>query len=184
MYVGYARVSTQDQTLDLQKDALEAAGCDRIYEDLGVSGSQAERPGLTQALEYVREGDTLVIWRLDRLGRNLKHLISTVEALKERGVHFVSLKESIDTSTATGRLVFHIFCSLAEFERDLTRERVQAGLVAARARGRLGGRPAALSEEQIKVGVALAKDRSLSVKAICEQLGCSRSTYYRQIASR
>src|SRR6476661_2286544 len=148
MLVGYARVSTTEQTLDLQKDALEQIGCTKIYSDV-VSGAKAERKGLQEALEYVREGDTLVVWRLDRLGRSLKHLIETVTKLKEQNIAFQSLTESINTVTATGQLIFHIFGALAEFERNLIRERTIAGLEAARARGRLGGRP--------KLGVSSTK---------------------------
>src|SRR5213592_2286566 len=140
MLVGYARVSTSEQTLDLQKDALEKIGCTKIYSDV-VSGAKAERKGLQEALEYVRQGDALVVWRLDRLGRSLKHLIETVTALKQQGIAFKSMTEHIDTSTATGQLVFHLFGALAEFERNLITERTLAGLEAARARGRKGGRP-------------------------------------------
>jgi DNA invertase Pin-like site-specific DNA recombinase len=140
MLVGYARVSTADQTLDLQKDALEKAGCDRIFTDT-ASGAKAERIGLDEAINYVRKGDTLVVWRLDRLGRSLPHLIETITGLNNRGIGFKSITESIDTTTSGGKLIFHIFGALAEFERDIIRERTQAGLTAARARGRKGGRP-------------------------------------------
>jgi len=142
MLIGYARVSTNEQNLDLQRDALLKAGVTAkdIYTDK-ITGVKAERPGLTTALSHLREGDTLVVWRLDRLGRSLKHLIETVTTLKERGVSFKSLTENIDTSTATGNLVFQIFGALAEFERNLIKERTVAGLDAARARGRKGGRP-------------------------------------------
>src|SRR5438067_2871497 len=139
MLIGYARVSTQDQTLNLQKDALEKLGCNKIFTDTS-SGTKAERKGLEEALEYVREGDTLVVWRLDRLGRSLKHLIETVTALQGQGVAFQSITENINTTTATGQLVFHIFGALAEFERNLIKERTIAGVSAARARGRKGGR--------------------------------------------
>src|SRR5207248_9019601 len=140
MLIGYARVSTHDQTLDLQQDALEKAGCGKIFTDT-ASGAKAERKGLEEALAYVREGDTLVVWRLDRLGRSLKHLLETITTLNTRKIGFKSLTESIDTTTSNGRLIFNIFASLAEFERDLIRERTKAGLQAARARGRVGGRP-------------------------------------------
>ena len=140
MLVGYARVSTTDQNLDLQKDALRAAGCERLFTDM-ASGAKAERPGLAQALRECRPGDTLVVWKLDRLGRSLPHLVETVRELLEREVGFKSLQESIDTTTSGGKLIFHLFASLAEFERDLIRERTNAGLAAARARGRRGGRP-------------------------------------------
>ena len=135
MLIGYARISTQEQTLNLQQDALHNAGCDRIFTDT-ASGAQAERKGLEQALSYVRKGDTLVVWRLDRLGRSLPHLITTMTALEERGIGFKSLTENIDTTTSGGKLIFHIFGALAEFERNLIRERTQAGLTAARARGK------------------------------------------------
>ncbi len=149
--VGYARVSTADQNLDLQVDALDRAGCVRAFTDT-ASGSLAERPQLDAALDYLRRGDTLVVWRLDRLGRSLRHLVETVTALQERGVGFRSIQESIDTTTSGGRLVFHVFCALAEFERDLIRERTHAGLAAARARGRLGGRKPALTPQKAAVG--------------------------------
>src|SRR5690348_6581068 len=145
--VGYARVSTGEQTLDLQLDALAAAGCDRVFQDT-ASGAKAERPGLARALDFLRPGDTLVVWRLDRLGRSLQHLIQTLTALDQRGVGFKSLTESIDTTTPGGKLVFHIFGALAEFERDLIRERTQAGLAAARARGRTGGHPRVAASAQ------------------------------------
>jgi len=140
MLIGYARVSTLDQTLALQQDALTAAGCEQLYTDT-VSGSVTDRPGLTQALSHLRAGDTLVVWRLDRLGRSLGHLIDTIRHLESRGVHVKSLQEQLDTTTSGGKLVFHVFEALAEFERDLIRERTYAGLAAARARGRVGGRP-------------------------------------------
>src|SRR6184192_924840 len=142
MLIGYARVSTQDQTLDLQKDALEKIGCTKIFTDT-ASGATTERSGLTEALNYVREGDSLVVWRLDRLGRSLKHLIETITNLNKRMIGFQSITENIDTTTSGGKLIFHIFGALAEFERDIIRERTKAGLAAARARGRLGGRPKA-----------------------------------------
>src|ERR687886_369011 len=140
MNIGYARVSTQEQTLNLQKDALQKAGCSRIFTDT-ISGAITERKGLDEALQFLREGDTLVVWRLDRLGRSLKHLIETIAALQREQIAFKSMTENIDTSTATGQLVFHIFGALAEFERNLIRERTMAGLGAARTRGRKGGRP-------------------------------------------
>ena len=140
MLIGYARVSTQDQTLHLQMDALEKIGCTKIFTDT-ISGSATQRLGLDEALDYVREGDTLVVWKLDRLGRSLKHLIETIATLNNRKIGFKSITENIDTTTSGGKLVFHIFGALAEFERNLIRERTLAGLEAARARGRLGGRP-------------------------------------------
>lgn len=140
MLIGYARVSTTDQTLDLQKDALDKAGCSRIFTDT-ASGAKAERTGLDAAFSHIRTGDTLVVWRLDRLGRSLKHLIETITSLNNQGIGFKSITEAIDTTTSGGKLIFHIFGALAEFERDIIRERTQAGLNAARARGRKGGRP-------------------------------------------
>jgi DNA invertase Pin-like site-specific DNA recombinase len=177
MLIGYARISTTDQTLALQQDALTAAGCDRIFTDT-ASGSRADRPGLAEALSYVRTGDTLVVWRLDRLGRSLGHLIETVRDLHERGVHFRSLQEQLDTGTSAGKLVFHVFGALAEFERDLIRERTMAGLAAARARGRRGGRPS-LSEQKARLLRTLAGDKQNRVLDICKTLGISRATFYR-----
>src|SRR3954467_15934703 len=178
MLIGYARISTLDQTLALQQDALTQAGCEQLYTDT-LSGSVTERPGLTQALSHLRAGDTLVVWRLDRLGRSLAHLIETVRDLQERGIGFRSLQEQIDTTTSGGKLIFHVFGALAEFERDLIRERTHAGLQAARARGRLFGRPKVLSPQQVKQLQTLAKDERNTVAEICETLGISRATYYR-----
>jgi DNA invertase Pin-like site-specific DNA recombinase len=143
MLIGYARVSTHVQSLSLQLDALKKARCQKVFDDK-VSGARSERPGLEATLEYVREGDTLLVWRLDRLGRSLKDLIEIIGGLEKRGIGFRSLQESIDTTTSRGRLIFHVFGALAEFERNLIRERTRAGLEAARARGRKGGRPRAL----------------------------------------
>ena len=156
MLIGYARVSTTDQNLDLQRDALHAAGCERILTDT-ASGVKAERPGLLQALRECRAGDTLTVWKLDRLGRSLPHLVETVRDLEQRGVGFKSLQESIDTTTSGGKLIFHIFASLAEFERDIIRERTNAGLAAARARGRKGGRPPSVDPAKVKAALALKK---------------------------
>lgn len=139
--IGYARVSTQDQTLALQHDALRAAGCEVLFEDHGISGAAKERPGLAAAIEALRSGDTLVVWRLDRLGRSLRHLIETLTALSDEGIGFYSIQDAIDTTTAGGRLVFHIMGALAEFERDLISERTKAGMAAAKARGVHVGRP-------------------------------------------
>lgn len=180
MLVGYCRVSTDDQVLDLQKDALVQAGCEKIFEDT-CSGAKSDRPGLSTALEYVRAGDVLVVWRLDRLGRSLKHLIETVESLGDRQVGFRSLSESIDTTNAGGRLVFHLFGAMAEFERALIRERTMAGLASARARGRLGGRPKALTAKQIAIAKTLAADPNQSIQELCEHLGIGRTTYYRHV---
>jgi DNA invertase Pin-like site-specific DNA recombinase len=180
MLIGYARVSTLDQTLALQQDALTVAGCEQLYTDT-VSGSLTERPGLTQALSHLRAGDTLVVWRLDRLGRSLPHLIETVSALVHRGVGFRSLQEQIDTTTSGGKLVFHVFGALAEFERDLIRERTHAGLAAARARGRLFGRPKALSPRKVEQLQTLATNERTTVGEICHTLGISRATFYRYL---
>src|SRR3954471_18690485 len=180
MLIGYARVSTLDQTLALQQDALTVAGCEQLYTDT-VSGSVTERPGLTQALSHLRAGDTLVVWRLDRLGRSLAHLIETVGQLQERGIGFRSLQEQLDTTTSGGKFVFHVFGALAEFERNLIRERTHAGLAAARARGRLFGRPKVLSLQQVKQLQTLAKDERNTVTEICQTLKISRATYYRHV---
>ena len=177
MKVGYARVSTHEQNLSLQKDALKQAGCGKIFNDQ-ISGAKAKRPGLQEAKAYVRQGDTLVVWRLDRLGRSLKHLIETVTALEERGVGFQSLQESIDTTTSGGRLVFHIFGALAEFERNLIQERTRAGLAAARARGRQGGRPKALDAKKQALLYKLYDEQQHTIKEICGVLDISRSTLY------
>src|ERR671927_1658755 len=179
MYIGYARVSTEDQNLDLQRDALEKAGCELIFDDM-VSGTKARRPGLEKALSHLRRGDTLVVWRLDRLlGRSLRHLIDTVTELQDKGIEFKSLQESIDTTTSGGKLVFHIFGALAEFEREIIRERTQAGLQSARSRGRIGGRPKTLSVRQVSMLRNMAADTSLTVADICETLGIGRTTFYR-----
>jgi DNA invertase Pin-like site-specific DNA recombinase len=183
MLIGYARVSTLDQTLALQQDALTTAGCEKIFTDT-ASGSLTDRPGLVEALNFGRPGDTLVVWRLDRLGRSLRHLIDTVNTLNERGVHFRSLQEQLDTSTSGGRLVFHIFGALAEFERDLIRERTQAGLAAARVRGKVGGRPRAEAfntPQKVQMANALYQDKRNSVADICRTLRVSRTTLYRYI---
>jgi DNA invertase Pin-like site-specific DNA recombinase len=182
MLVGYARVSTTDQNLDLQKDALLAAGCGRIFTDT-ASGAQSQRPGLADALQCCRPGDTLVVWKLDRLGRSLSHLVETVRGFVARDIGFKSLQESIDTTTSGGKLVFHLFASLAEFERDIIRDRTKAGLSAARTRGRRGGRPAGVDERKKKAALALKKDPGRSVKEICGIVGISRNTYYKYTRS-
>ena len=184
MRVGYARTSTIDQKLDLQIDALKQVGCEKIFTDHGVSGSTSVRPGLDEVLDYTRKGDTLVIWKLDRLGRSLSHLLEVVEGLKERGVQFASVHDGFDTSTAAGKMFFSLMGAMAEYERNLITERTMAGLASARARGRTGGRPKALEESQIKVAISLAHADEMTVKEICEQVGCSRSTYYRQVAPK
>jgi DNA invertase Pin-like site-specific DNA recombinase len=177
MHIGYARVSTHDQNLHLQQDALRAAGCEKIFVD-EVSGTLKERPGLTKTLEVLRKGDTLVVWRLDRLGRSLKDLIGWVHTLETQGIEFKSLQEAIDTSSPSGKLTFHLFAALAEFERNLIRERTQAGLQAARIRGRNGGRPKALDKDKRALVVELYNGKKTSLKKICEMLGISKPTLY------
>lgn len=180
MLIGYARISTNDQNLNLQRDALKAAGCSQICEDT-ASGASVARPGLEKALGMLREGDTLVVWKLDRLGRSLKHLIESVQALDSRGVGFKSLQDNIDTATPGGKLLFHILGSLAEFERDLIRERTKAGLAAARARGRKGGRPPGGFDKRREAALALRQDPRRSVQEICEILHISQATFYRYV---
>lgn len=180
MLIGYARVSTADQTLALQQDALQKAGCNKIFTDT-ISGATTERTGLEQALEFARDGDTLIVWRLDRLGRSLKHLIETITALQKRNIGFKSITENIDTTTSGGKLIFHIFGALAEFERDIIKERTLAGLQAARARGRLGGRPKALNDKKAAIAQQLYKDKSHTIADICKTLNISRATLYRCI---
>ena len=182
MQIGYARVSTQEQTLNLQQDALTQAGCEQVFTDT-VSGSQDDRPGLSDALSHLRPGDTLVVWRLDRLGRSLRHLIETVTELAQRGIGFRSLTEQIDTTTPGGKLVFHVFGALAEFERDLIRERTQAGLQAARARGRVGGRPKALDPKKVELLQRLYADPANAIDDICRTLRISRTTLYRNVTA-
>ena len=178
MLIGYARVSTDDQHLHLQRDALQQAGCVRIYEDC-LGGAKAARPGLRTAVEEAaRAGDVLVVWRLDRLGRSLKDLIQIMETLEARGIGLQSLQESLATTSSSGKLIFHLFGALAEFERSLVRERTQAGLKAARARGRLGGRPKALDAAQRTLAVRLYHERRQSVGEICHLLGISKPTLY------
>jgi len=190
MYIGYARVSTDDQNLALQEDALKEAGCERIFYDK-ISGAKSERPGLQEALGFLRDGeDVLVVWRLDRLGRSLKDLIELVNHLEERKIGFKSLQDPVDTTSPGGMLVFHIFGALAEFERNLIRERTKAGLAAARARGKKGGRRRALNEEQIQRLYQLYDDtdtdghKKYTIKEICEMMGVSRSTLYSYLGER
>src|SRR4051812_45596902 len=173
-HIGYARVSTADQSADLQSDALEQAGCSRIFTDT-ASGALVARPQLDAALDFLREGDTLVVWRLDRLARSLKHLMDLVALLDEKGVGFKSLQENIDTTTPSGRLFFHLFGAFAQFERDLIRERTAAGLAAARARGRVGGRKPALSPKQVEVARSLYAGREHTVSEIAKIVGVSRA---------
>jgi DNA invertase Pin-like site-specific DNA recombinase len=178
--LGPARVSTLEQNADLQADALTAAGCWRVFTD-HVSGARAERPELGRVLEQLRDGDTLVVWRLDRLGRSLRHLIDVVADLSARGAGFWSVSESIDTTTSGGRLIFHVFGALAEFERDLIRERTLAGLQAARRRGRAGGRPALMTKDKTTTAQRMYDQQELTVEQIARALGVSRSTIYRAL---
>lgn len=180
MLVGYARVSTTDQRTELQLDALQAVGCARIFVEK-ASGAHRERPELKLALDYVRTGDSIVVWKLDRLARSLRQLIETVEDLDRRGVGFRSLTEAIDSSTPSGRLVFHLFAALAEFERSIIRERTMAGLEAARLRGRKGGRPPALSAQDLSVARTLLKEGSLTVVEVASRVGVTPSTLYRYL---
>ena len=183
MNIGYARVSTHEQTLDLQKDALEKIGCSKIFTDT-ASGAKEERKGLEEAFAYVREGDTLVVWKLDRLGRSLKHLIETITALNNRNIGFKSLTENIDTTTSGGKLIFHIFGALAEFERDIIRERTKAGLQADRARGRVGGRRKVLDAKKITLLQKLYEDKTTSIQDICTMLHIGRTTFYRYLKTK
>jgi len=178
--VGYARVSTRDQTVALQLDALNTAGCARMFEET-ASGAQRDRPQLAAALDYMRAGDTLVVWKLDRLARSTKQLIETVEELARRGIGFRCLTQDIDTTTADGRLVFTIFSAIAEFEREIIRERTRAGLDTARARGRRGGRPPALKARDLKEARALLSDPEITVEEVAARLGVSSSTLYRHL---
>ena len=181
MLIGYARISTDDQHLDLQRDALAKAGCERLFEDT-ASGAKAERPGLTSLLSNLRANDTVVIWRLDRLGRSLKDMIHLVEQLDTAGVGLRSVQENIDTTSIGGRLVFHLFSALAEFERNLIRERTRAGLTAARARGRKGGRKKRLDPAKREVALQLYHERQHTVEEICRMMGVGRSTLYNYLA--
>lgn len=186
MLIGYARVSTQDQTLHLQQDALEKIGCAKIFTDT-ASGAAAERRGLEGALQFVRESDALVVWRLDRLGRSLKHLIDVTYLLQQRKVGFRSITENTDTTISGGKLIFHVFGALAEFERDLIRERMQAGLQADRARGRIGGRPRISSLDtpgKVSIAQSLYDDKQNTIADICKTLNISRATLYRYVHVR
>ena len=182
MLVGYARVSTQDQKLELQRDALKEAKCERIFEDK-ASGAKAARPGLTEALAFMRPGDTLVIWKLSHLGRSMKQLIETVQAMQDKGIELKSLNGSIDTRTPTGKLLFHIVAAFAQFERDNMIENTKAGLEAARARGKKGGRKPVLEGKKLSQALVLRTDPTLAVDDICKTLGISRATFYRYTKS-
>ena len=177
MLIGYARISTNDQNPDMQRDALKRAGCENVFMEQ-MSGGLDSRHELDRTMKTLSKGDTLVVWRLDRLGRSLKHLIELTTELEERGIGLRSLTEAIDTTTASGKLTFHIFGALAEFERNLIRERTQAGLAAAKARGRKGGRPPALDDEQREEAIMLYSAKQHSVKEICQMMGISKPTLY------
>jgi DNA invertase Pin-like site-specific DNA recombinase len=180
MQIGYARVSTDDQNLPLQEDALTEAGWEQIYKDT-ISGAKTKRVGLSDASAYAREGDTIVVWRLDRLSRSLKDLIEIAAVLETKGIGLKSLHEAIDTNSSSGKLIFHIFGALAEFERNLIRERTYAGLAAARARGRTGGRPVALSDAKKALAIKLYKAKELTVQEVCEAVGISKPTLYKYV---
>jgi DNA invertase Pin-like site-specific DNA recombinase len=177
MLIGYARVSTTDQTLDPQTDVLKSAGCEKIFTDI-ASGVKTERPGLNQAIEFCRPNDILVVWKLDRMGRSISHLIKTIRTLEQNRIGFQSLTEKIDTTTAGGRLIFHLFGALAEFERELIKERVQSGLKSARARGRKGGRPPVPEKAKTMIK-ALMTDNTLSISRICTRIGIGKSTFFK-----
>jgi DNA invertase Pin-like site-specific DNA recombinase len=178
--LGYARVSTTDQQPHLQVDALEQAGCYRVFTET-ASGARTDRPTLEQLLDQLRPGDTLVVWKLDRLGRSLRHLVDTVTSLADHGIGFRSLQEAIDTTTPGGKLVFHVFAALAEFERDLIRERTTAGLAAARARGRHGGRPSVLTGHKLQVAQEMYRSGQYTLTEIAKTLGVSRASIYRHL---
>lgn len=184
MLIGYARVSTEDQNLVLQRDALLKAGVekDRIYEE-HISGAKAKRPELMACLRSLREGDVLAVWKLDRLGRSLPDLIRIITDLSDRKIGFKSLTEQIDTTTAGGRLIFHVFGAVAQFERDLVSERTKAGLAAARARGKRGGRPAKLKPKDVRMILQLLKDKTVTATDIAKRFGVSRATVQRSLAS-
>ena len=186
MKIGYARVSTKDQNLDLQKDALKKAGCKKIYSEQ-VSGAKIERKQLDELIKQVRKGDMIIVWKLDRLGRSLRDLVNLISKFQEIEVGFKSLQDNIDTTTPTGKLTFHLFAALAEFERDIISERTKAGLASARARGRKGGRPKGLSKQaqnKARLAESLYKEKELSIKEICDYLSISKPTFYRYLRHR
>lgn len=183
MLIGYARISTADQNLNLQEDALTQAGCGRVFSDV-ASGAASDRTGLKAALEFLREGDVLVVWRLDRLGRSLQHLLETVNALEARKIGFKSLSESLDTTSSGGKFFFQVFGALSEFERNLIRERTHAGLKAARARGRLGGRPKSLDPQKEALARKLYDERAHTVKEIASMVGISKPGLYHYLKGR
>jgi DNA invertase Pin-like site-specific DNA recombinase len=180
MLVGYARVSTQDQSPQLQLDALGGAGCERIFSE-HVSGARADRPELKAALDFARNGDTVVVWKLDRLARSTRQLIETVDMLDERGIGLRSLTEAIDTTSAGGKLIFHIFAALGEFERSLIIERTRAGLDSARKMGRVGGRPRSLSDQDVEVARAMLASPVITVEEVARRLNVSTATLYRHL---
>lgn len=177
MKIGYVRVSTEDQSGDLQRDALAAAGCEKFFSDV-ASGAKTERDGLSDAIAFARPGDALVVWKLDRLGRSVKHLLDLAQQFKDKGIELISLQDKIDTTTATGKMVFTVLGAIAEFELDLIRERTRAGLTAARARGRKGGRPA-LAPEKIQMIKTMFQDKNLSPDDIAQALGVHRATVFK-----
>lgn len=181
MIVGYARVSTLEQDTALQLDSLDSVGCERVYQE-SCSGASKDRPELARCLEVLRAGDTLVVWRLDRLGRSLKELVSIISDLEENGIHFRSINEAIDTSSAGGKLVFHIFAALSEFERSLIQERTKAGLAAARARGRKGGRPQKMSKSDVKKAKAMLSDPNITKTETAKHFGVTRATLNKALA--
>lgn len=186
MKIGYARVSTKDQSLNLQKDALKKAGCQKIYSEQ-ISGTKTDRAKLDEMIEHIRSGDIIVVWKLDRLGRSLRDLVNLISKFQELGVGFKSLQDNIDTTTPTGKLTFHLFAALAEFERDIISERTKAGLASARARGRRGGRPKGLSkkaQDKARLAESLYTEKDNSIQEICEYLSISKPTLYRYLRSR
>lgn len=186
MIYGYARVSTKDQVLNLQIDALKNAGCQKIFNEV-AKGAKADRPEWLKLLSEIQKGDTLIVWKLDRMGRSLHHLIKVVNDLIAKGVDIISIQDPLNTTSAQGRLIFNMFASLAEFEKDLIRERTMAGLKSARARGRIGGRPKGLSEKAKKVACvaeALYLQNELKTDDIAEQLGISKTTLYKYLRAR
>lgn len=183
MKIGYARVSTTEQNLDLQEDALKQVGIEKLFTDK-ASGAKLDRQGLQQTLETLRSGDTLIVYKLDRIGRSLKDLIAIITDLNEKGIQIISIKDNIDTSNASGKLMLNMLCVLADYERILIKERTMAGLVAARARGRKGGRPSVMTPKQIKTARALYDAKTVSIVDICNQVGCSKPTFYRNVVNK
>lgn len=186
MKIGYARVSTKDQSLNLQKDALKKAGCKKIYSEQ-VSGAKTDRPKLIELMGQLRKGDVIIVWKLDRLGRSLRDLVNLISKFQDLGVGFKSLQDNIDTTTPTGKLTFHLFAALAEFEKDIISTRTKAGLEAARARGRKGGRPAGLSkkaQDKARLAESLYKEKERSISEICDHLNISKPTLYRYLRAR